>query len=294
MAAIDKTDTYMNYSFEALRTFVEAAALKSFSATARKLHKSQSTVSTLISNFETDLGIMLFERQGRQSVLTPAGRKVLSLVEDILSANERLYALSIELSQETESKLTCTFSDIYQPQRTDRLLQTMGAHFPQIEFEFIIAENEDTINLLQNGHAHLGMIESRAEYPPDITSARLPRKGEMGLYISKDHPLATTTPLTHQHLTMTRQLQLSSNKKMLINSEKLWRAPNYLLLLEMAEEGMGWAILPTWLVNHFGHDKLVSLRYSHWPQQIDVDLVWSKTNPPGKAGYWLIEQLLEK
>ncbi len=290
--AIDKTDTMMNYSFDTLRTFVEAAALKSFSATARKLNKSQSTVSTLIANFETDIGVLLFERQGRQSILTPAGRKVLSLVEDILSANERLYALSIELNQQVESRLSCCFSDIYQPPHTDYLMQEMDAKFPQLEFEFIIAESEDTLSLLQNGHVHIGMIDSRAEYPPDIASARLPKQGEMGLYVIQDHPLTKVTKLTHQHLTMTRQLHLSSKNQLMINSEKLWVAPTYLLLLEMAEQGMGWSILPTWLVKQFGHDKLVSLQYAQWPKLIDVDLVWSKTNPPGLAGYWLINQLL--
>ncbi len=60
----------MNYSIETLRTFVEAASLKSFSAAARKLNKSQSTVSTTISGFEDDLGFALFDRQGRESTLT--------------------------------------------------------------------------------------------------------------------------------------------------------------------------------------------------------------------------------
>ncbi len=68
MAAIEKR-YLMNYSIETLRTFVEAASLKSFSA-ARKLNKSQSTVSTTISGFEDDLGFALFDRQGRESTLT--------------------------------------------------------------------------------------------------------------------------------------------------------------------------------------------------------------------------------
>ncbi len=92
----------MNYSIETLRTFVEAASLKSFSAAARKLNKSQSTISSTISGFEDDMGFVLFDRQGRESTLTLAGKKVLSLVEDILSADERLQALRVELSPDIE------------------------------------------------------------------------------------------------------------------------------------------------------------------------------------------------
>ena len=51
----------MHYSPEALNAFVEAAALGSFSAAARKLRKSQSTISTAIANLEADLGLTLFD-----------------------------------------------------------------------------------------------------------------------------------------------------------------------------------------------------------------------------------------
>ncbi|MEX6256065.1 LysR family transcriptional regulator [Providencia huaxiensis] len=278
----------MSYSIETLRTFVEAAALKSFSAAARKLNKSQSTVSTTISGFEDDMGFALFDRQGRESTLTFAGRKVLSLVEDILSADERLQALRVELSPDIEPRLSCAFSDIYQPPHAEHVLTILDRQFPHIEFEFLIAENNDVIEMIQNQQAHVGMMESRIEYPADISFSRLPVQGELGLYVLASHPLAKEKQITYQHLTTTRQLRLSSSSETVINSEKNWLAPNYLLLLEMAEQGTGWAILPTWLVKQFGHGLLVSLNYDLWPRKINVDLVWSKHNPPGKAGYWLI------
>jgi DNA-binding transcriptional LysR family regulator len=46
----------MRHSPEALTAFAEAATLGSFSAAARKLGKSQSTVSSAIANLEIDLG----------------------------------------------------------------------------------------------------------------------------------------------------------------------------------------------------------------------------------------------
>ncbi len=41
----------------------------------------------------------------------------------------------------------------------------------------------------------------------------------------------------------------------------------------MAEQGAGWAILPTWLVKQFGHNRLVSINYDLWPRKIDVEFV---------------------
>ena len=70
----------MHYSPEALTAFVEAAASGSFSAAARRMRKSQSTISTAISNLETDLGLTLFDRSTRQPTLT-AGRAGAGLCE---------------------------------------------------------------------------------------------------------------------------------------------------------------------------------------------------------------------
>jgi DNA-binding transcriptional LysR family regulator len=46
----------MRYSPEALTAFVETVAAGSFAA-ARRLRKSQSTISTSIANLEADLGL---------------------------------------------------------------------------------------------------------------------------------------------------------------------------------------------------------------------------------------------
>ncbi|WP_371350738.1 LysR family transcriptional regulator, partial [Salmonella sp. M265] len=54
---IGKTD--MHLSPESLEAFVQAVSLGSFSAAARKLGKSQSTVSEAIARLEIDLGLEL-------------------------------------------------------------------------------------------------------------------------------------------------------------------------------------------------------------------------------------------
>lgn len=51
----------MRYSPEALMAFVETVSCGSFSAAARRLRKSQSTISTAIAHLEADLGFSLFD-----------------------------------------------------------------------------------------------------------------------------------------------------------------------------------------------------------------------------------------
>ncbi|MCS3407743.1 LysR family transcriptional regulator [Serratia sp. AKBS12] len=284
----------MHYSPEALHAFVEAAALGSFSAAARKLRKSQSTISTAIANLEADLGLTLFDRQSRQPVLTAAGRKVLGHVQEILAASERLDALSIRLADRIEPRLTIVFSDTYQPNHHDSLMRHFERRYQDIELECMIAEGSDVLELLQSGRAHLGMLAVQASYPPDIAVARLPEQTEMGIFVARDHPLARLETVSQEQLASDRQLYLNTYSA---NANKpqgrVWSAPSYLMLLEMAEQGFGWAILPHWLVRQYGQERLQPLPLRGWPMRISVDAVWSRLTPPGPAGFWLLERLQE-
>ncbi|QCR35413.1 LysR family transcriptional regulator [Nissabacter sp. SGAir0207] len=284
----------MRYSPEALIAFVEAADAGSFSAAARKLRKSQSTISAAIANLEADLGLTLFDRHSRTPALTPQGRRVLSHVQAILAASERLDALAVRLGQPVEPRLTLVLSDTYAPSHYETLLGHFGTRYPEIEYECMIAEREDVTDLLQQGRAHIGILESLSAYPPDIAHARLPEQTEMALYVARSHPLAAQAHVSATQLGTARQLCLTlyHRRAAALPTGLFWSAPSYLMLMEMAEQGFGWAVLPRWLVEQYGKGTLVALPAEGWPMRVDVDVVWSKQNLPGPAGSWFLDQLI--
>ncbi|MEB0045685.1 MULTISPECIES: LysR substrate-binding domain-containing protein [unclassified Pseudomonas] len=69
----------------AVRAFAVAARHQSFSLAAEELHVSHSAVSRHIKLLEEHLGILLFERRIRQSVLTPTGQRFYEQVSAGLS-----------------------------------------------------------------------------------------------------------------------------------------------------------------------------------------------------------------
>lgn len=77
-------------SQEVLLAFVQAATQGSFSAAARKLGRSQSTISAAVASLEIDLDLQLFDRSSRKPTLTPAGHVMLQKAEAILAATSRL------------------------------------------------------------------------------------------------------------------------------------------------------------------------------------------------------------
>lgn len=283
----------MRYSPESLEAFVQTVSSGSFSAAARALGKSQSTISAAVASLEDDLGFTLFDRAHRLPILTEQGRRALAQVQQILAASERLDTLAIRLAQGVEPRLSFAMSDFWQSEYHEQLLRQFDAQFPEIELECMIAEDADVIDLLQAQRIHLGVVRTQPTLPADIAVARLQVKPEMAIYLHRDHPLAQQPISEQEMLAQIRQLRLNTFTD--VNTAhpagRVWSAPGYLLLLEMAEQGFGWAILPRWLVNKFGHGLLRELKLAGWPQQIAVEAIWSRRHPPGIAGRWMIDRL---
>ena len=284
----------MRYSPEALTAFVETVSCGSFSAAARRLRKSQSTISTAVAHLEADLGFALFDRSSRQPTLTEEGKRVLGYVQAILTASERLDGAAISLSGETEARLTFVLSDTLHPDVLEELMVQFDRKFPHTEFECLIGEDEDVIDLLQKGRAQVGLIEAREDYPTDMGVTRLPMQSWMGLYVAASHPLAGQEKLQWEQLHTWRELRLNTYLESGTNVARgpVWSAPNYLLLLSMAVQGFGWCALPCALVEEFAAEKpLVQLTLPGWPKAISIDLLWNKKSPPGVAGSWLRDHL---
>lgn len=72
-----------------LEYFYTAAKLQHFNQAADQLNISEPTLSRAISSLESELGVILFEKQGRGIVLTRAGKVLLNNAEAILSQVRR-------------------------------------------------------------------------------------------------------------------------------------------------------------------------------------------------------------
>jgi len=297
LPAIGKTD--MNLSPESLQAFAQAAATGSFSAAARRLGKSQSTISEAISRLEIDLNVSLFVRGARQLTLTEAGSSLLSRVQDVLAASDRLLRQAGQLAAGLEPKLTLILSDAYQASQYQARLVELDQRYPDLEFECFFAEHADVLDLVGQGRGHLGLLAAQASYPPELAHASLADCADFGLFVAKGHPLAQLPRVTTEDLLPWRVLRLSTVADQGAELDDLpgsggrcWSAPDYLLLLEMATLGFGWAALPRQLVTGHGDGRLQELAINGWPKQVRVDVVWSRERPLGPAAAWLLERLL--
>jgi DNA-binding transcriptional LysR family regulator len=94
-----------NLSTELLRTFVTVVDLDGFNRAARQLHKTQSTVSQQVRRLEQELGVTLFEPQGRKRRLTAAGERLVGHARQLLRMQEAALAAVADGAVEGEVRL---------------------------------------------------------------------------------------------------------------------------------------------------------------------------------------------
>ncbi len=78
------------FNFHHLRYFWAVAHEENLTRAATRLHVSQSAVSMQIQKLEAELGHLLFDRRGKQLVLTEAGRIALDHADAIFSRGDEL------------------------------------------------------------------------------------------------------------------------------------------------------------------------------------------------------------
>ena len=290
----------MNISPDALHAFSLAADCGSLSAAARRLNKSQSTISEAVARLEADLGLELFIRGPRQLTLTRAGQHLLGQAQQVLAAHDRLNRQALQLAHGHEVRLTLVLSDAYQAHQYRSRLEELDQAHPELELECLIAEQADVIDLIQQGRAQIGLLTAQPHYPSDIARDALATNAVFSLYASREHELAGVASISQQQLNQCRALRLKSvttgeQAHDLIgqHSGPQWSAPDYLMLMEMAELGFGWTCLPRKLVESHGNGQLVELNASGWPRPVQIDAIWSRQRSLGPIAAWLLNRLLD-
>ncbi len=89
------------------------ARRQSFAKAAEELNKAPSAISYAVQKLEDQLGITIYERQGRRSVLTPAGELLLKNGRDILLSTHNLALQAKQVATGWEPTLRIAVESLY-------------------------------------------------------------------------------------------------------------------------------------------------------------------------------------
>lgn len=142
-----------------LRIFAAVAEFGHVTRAAQNLGITQSAASAAISSLEKFYEIKLFNRVGRNIVLSEAGRIFLEDAQDVLKraqmAERTLGSLGGRMFGKLEVAASQTIANYWLPRR----LAAFHDRYPGINLNIIIANTREVENLVVAGEADIGLVE---------------------------------------------------------------------------------------------------------------------------------------
>jgi len=138
----------MDY-FSAVRAFLHAAELQSFSKTAQEMAVKTSTVSRYVSELEKDLGIALFNRSTRGLVLTEGGRVFRENALVAVQALDEARLAASSLNSTPQGLLRVTMPSAFGRRHIVPHLPEFMSQYPDIDVDAVLSDH--TLNIIDAG-----------------------------------------------------------------------------------------------------------------------------------------------
>lgn len=283
-------------SLEALEVLDAIDRKGSFAAAAAALYRVPSAVTYAVGKLEDDLGVTLFRREGRRSVLTPAGRVLLEQGRELLQAAERLVETTRQVESGWETALNITLDSIYGLDTLAPHLEALYALRPDIE----ITVTEEVL-----GGAWEAVLDGRSDL---VIGASEPEGSTAGLCsraidacrwcfaVAPDHPLAAAqAPLGEEQIRAHRAVVVrDSSRRLPPRSRRVFETQPVLRVQTVEQKiaaqaaGLGAGFLPRRRIEaELEAGALVELPLQVAEQDAPLYLVWRR-GERGRALRWLL------
>lgn len=166
--------------------FTETAKLEHIGKASKVLGISTSAISHSIASLEGELGYDLFEKKGKNIVLTDLGRILLEQSENLINQFQNLKQNFLG-SQKQKMHLKIAATHHLSQGVLARAWQKLQSNYPQVSVEIITLRSAEVVKAIQNREIDFGLCFSPQEHP-DLT-LKLAHEGELLLVVQKNHPV---------------------------------------------------------------------------------------------------------
>lgn len=239
----------MGLKIDEIRSFVAVAETGSFSAAARNLKRAQSVVSMHIAGFEAELGYKLFDRTPKP-VLTAQGRELLVGAKRVLVEADRLQNRALTLSDTQSPSIYMGIDLVLEAPVMIDLLRLFAKSFPSVRLQIENISGSEAKWFFTKTAMNLALVFSS---DPSLESDEyILGHSPLSIVVAKNHPLAAIDRPTVDDLRRYRQIVVhardpQSPSPAVVNTD-YWEIDSGLWALGLAARGVGWAILPNFLL----------------------------------------------
>lgn len=291
----------MKLSLEACEVLDAIDRKGSFAAAAAALFRVPSTITYTVQKLEEDLGIMIYRREGRRSILTPAGKVLLEQGRELLKAAQCIVETAKQVDSGWESKINIALDTIYNIDEFYEVLE----EFYKLETGVEVSLTEEVL-----AGSWDAIVESRADLVigapyPEINTQGIKfeeiKVADWQFVVGKKHPLLEyDLPLSEDDTEPFHSIIIGDSSKKLppmthrfFDKQTILRVATMEQKISAQVKGLGVGFLPTHrIINQLETGKLVSLPIAKDAPLTSLFIGW-RINNKGRAIRWFIDKLRE-
>lgn len=134
------------------------AETRHYEKAADKSYISQSTLSTMISKFEEEIGVLIFDRKKKPLEITTEGKILLDQIKKISKEIESLDEIANQLKGEVKGKLNIAVIPTIAPFLLPLFLPDFAEKFPNLNIEVKEHTTEEIMRLIKSRDLDIGII----------------------------------------------------------------------------------------------------------------------------------------
>ncbi|GAA4898021.1 DNA-binding transcriptional activator PunR [Ferrimonas pelagia] len=271
----------------------------SFSAAAGVLHKVPSAISYSVRQVERELGVVLFERQARKVVLTPAGEHFLIQVRQWLREMESVRRHTQRVANGWQRSLKVALDNIVKADRISALIHDFYTEFDDAELVISMEVFNGVWDALADGRADIAIGATTAVPVGGDFGARDMGQMDWALVMAPDHPVATMTTLTGEKLAAFPVIGLEDTSRTLakrntwlLDNQRRIVVPDWANALTCYKDGLGIGYVPRHLAKPLlASGQLVERYFEGGQNTCECCLAWRKPEQDNALLDWLLVYL---
>ncbi|GAM66533.1 transcriptional regulator [Vibrio sp. JCM 19236] len=147
----------MHPSFEQLLAFVTVVNRGSFRAAARKLHKTQPTISAAIQNLELEIGFALFKRTHGKATLTDKGARLHEVASALLNQYQAFLNVANVIRESEQEVYRVGIDPLLSNHEVRRSVHEFSVDFPDTNLKLITKPSSILGEMLAHGELDLAI-----------------------------------------------------------------------------------------------------------------------------------------
>lgn len=171
-----------------LNTFRTVASTLNFSRAAEVLNYVPSNVTMQIKALEEELGVRLFDRLGKQLVLTTAGKRFLTHIQSVLDKLDEARSI-IHNNENISGTLTISANEVLCAYRLPAVFQRFRSRYPGVRLIFRSVPNQQLKQTLFEGTADVVFMLDEPLLSTGLTVEPLLEE-TFRFFVAPDHRLA--------------------------------------------------------------------------------------------------------